>query len=198
LINNELAFWGGQPYGKSDFLAIIGPIRKKAFSQRIIRDSFRERGIYPVDGSKIVTDLNNQLEIPDLYAPDLRSWGSHTPSPPPNLSSSSVENSPPKSIEALQKNQAKITKHLEGLSNKMQRNLLRLMAHQREIAEELSMTRDTIQRMSAAQTPVRGKYTKRQVKPLSQTGILTIRDANRSIKTRKEEDLAKEERKLAR
>jgi hypothetical protein len=46
LINNELAFWGGQPYGKSDFLAIIGPIRKKAFSQRIIRTSFRERGIY--------------------------------------------------------------------------------------------------------------------------------------------------------
>jgi hypothetical protein len=72
------------------------------------------------------------------------------------------------------------------------------MAHQREIAEELSMTRDTIQRMSAAQTPVRGKYTKRQVKPLSQTGILTTRDANRSIKVRKQEDLAKEERKLAR
>ena len=42
------------------------------------------------------------------------------------------------------------------------------------------------------------KYTKRQVKPLSQTSILTIRDANRSIKTRKKEDLTKEERKLAR
>ena len=60
------------------------------------------------------------------------------------------------------------------------------------------MTRDTIQRMRATQTPVRRKYTKRQVKLLSQTGILTTRDANRSIKTRKEEDLAKEERKLAR
>jgi hypothetical protein len=77
----------------------------------------------------------------------------------------------------------------------MQRNLLRLIAHQREIAEELSMTRDIIQRMRAS---VRRKYTKRQVKPLSQTGILTTRDANRSIKTRKEENLAKEERKQAR
>jgi hypothetical protein len=198
LINNELAFWGGQPYGKSDFLAIIGPIRKKAFTQRIIRESFRDRGIYPVDGSKVVDDLAKELVIPDLYAPDLRSWGSHTPSPPPpNLSSSSVENSPPKSIEALCKNQAKVTKHLEDLSDKMQRNLSRLMAHQREMAEELSMTRDTIQRIRVAQAPVRRKYTKRQVKPLGQTGILTTRDANRSIKTRKEEELAKEERKLA-
>ena len=59
------------------------------------------------------------------------------------------------------------------------------------------MTRDTIQRIRVAQAPVRRKYTKRQVKPLSQTGILTTRDANRSIKTRKEEELAKEERKLA-
>ena len=145
-----------------------------------------------------MADITNQLEIPDLYAPDLRSWGSHTPSPPPNLSSSSVGKSPPKSVEALQKNQAKITKHLEDLSDKMQRNLTKLMAHQREMAEELSMTRDTIQRMRAAQTPLRRKYTKRQVKPLSQTGIFTTRDANRSIKTRKKEDLAKEERKLAR
>jgi hypothetical protein len=36
LMNNDLSFWGGQPYGKSDFLAIIGPIREKALTQRII------------------------------------------------------------------------------------------------------------------------------------------------------------------
>mgnify|MGYP006873519606 FL=1 len=101
-MNNELAFWGGRPYSKSDFLAIIRPIRKKAFSQRVIRDSFRARGIYPIKGSEIMATLTNQLEILDLYTLDLRSSGSYTPSPPPtNLSSSSVENSPPKSIEAL-------------------------------------------------------------------------------------------------
>ena len=60
------------------------------------------------------------------------------------------------------------------------------------------MTQDTIRRMRAAQAPVRRKYTKRQLKPLSQTGILTTRDANRSIVARKEEEMAKEERKLAR
>lgn len=105
-MNNDLAFWGGQPYGKSDFLAIIGPIRKKALTPRIIRESFKGRGIWLVNGSEIVQTLANQLEVPDLIAPELRSWGSHTPSPPPplNLSSSSVENRPPKSIEAPQKN----------------------------------------------------------------------------------------------
>jgi hypothetical protein len=79
----------------------------------------------------------------------------------------------------------------------MQRNLTKIMAHQREITEELEMTRDTIRRIRAAQTPVRRTYTKRQVKPLSQTGRLRTRDANRSIVTRKEEEKAKEERKLA-
>ena len=84
---------------------MIGPVRSKAFNQRIIRESFRDRGIYPVDGSKVLSKLSNRLwweDLPDLIAPDLRSYGSRTPSPPlANLSSSSVENTPLKSTEAL-------------------------------------------------------------------------------------------------
>ena len=55
-----------------------------------------------------------------------------------------------------------------------------------------------IQRIRAAQVPIHCKYTNRQVKLLRQTGILATRDANRSIAARKEEDTAKEKRKLAR
>ena len=33
--NNDLSFWAGEPVGKSEFLRIIGPIREKAFNQRI-------------------------------------------------------------------------------------------------------------------------------------------------------------------
>lgn len=197
LINNELAFWGGRPYGKADFLGIIGPIRQKAFTQRIIRESFKDRGIWPVDGSKIVEKLTNQLVIPDLIAPDLRSYGPSTPSPPPNLSSSSIENSPPQSIEVLEKNQAKIMKDLTALSEKSKRNLTRTFAHQRSKMEELAMTQDAIRRIRCAQEPQRRNYTKRQVKPLSQDGILQTRDANRSIKVRKEKEVEKEERRLA-
>jgi hypothetical protein len=45
LMNNKLSFWGGKPYGKADFLRIIQPIRARIFYPRIIRDSFKERGI---------------------------------------------------------------------------------------------------------------------------------------------------------
>lgn len=196
LMNNELSFWGGRPYGKSDFLQMIAPIRQRAFSQRMIRESFKDRGIWPVDGRKIVANLGNQLVIPNLYAPDLES-ATRTPSPPPNLSSSSVENSPPNTIEALEKNQAKIYKHLDSLSDKMQRDISKTLAHQRQKLEELAMTQDTIRRIRSAQEPHRRQYTKRQVKPLSQDGILKPRDANRSIRARKEKDAATEERKLA-
>jgi hypothetical protein len=121
--NNEASYWAGQPYGKSDFLQMIGDVRKSAFNKRIIRESFKERGIYPVNGSKVVDNITNLLDIPDLIMPGLGSCRS-TPSPPPtNLASSSVENTPPKSIEALEKNQAKISKYTASLSPKLQRDL---------------------------------------------------------------------------
>ncbi|KAJ6012381.1 transposase [Penicillium canescens] len=80
----------------------------------------------------------------------------------------------------------------------MQRNLTRIFSHQREKLEELVMTQDSIQRIRAAQDPQRRPYTKRQVKPLSQDGILRPRDANRSIKQRKEREIAAEKRKVDR
>ena len=197
--NNDLSFWAGEPVGKSEFLRIIGPIREKAFNQRIIRESFKDRGIWPVNGSKIVENLANRLVIPDLFAPDLRRYGSSTPSPPPTaLSSSSVDVTPPKSIEALEKNQTKITKHEDLFLPKMQRNIGKVFEHQRKAQEELAMAYDTIARIRVAQEPLRRRYTKRQVKPLSQTGVLSPHDANRSIAARKTKEAAAEERRLTR
>jgi hypothetical protein len=129
--NNDLSFWAGEPLGKSEFLRFIGPIREKAFNQRIIRESFKDRGIWPVDGSNIVNNLANQLIIPDLIAPDLRGFGSsYTPSPlPVTLSSSSVDITPPKLIKALEKNQAKISKHADLFLPKIQRDLKNVFDH---------------------------------------------------------------------
>ncbi|OKO95191.1 hypothetical protein PENSUB_11270 [Penicillium subrubescens] len=58
------------------------------------------------------------------------------------------------------------------------------------------MTQDSLWRVRAAQDPQRRVYTKRQVKPLSQDGILRARDANRSIKKRKEKENAAEKRRI--
>jgi hypothetical protein len=81
-INNDLSYWAGEPVGKSEFLRVIGPVREKAFNQRIIRGAFKDRGIWPVDGSKIVDNLTIQAweQIPDIYMPDLS-----TPSLPPTV-----------------------------------------------------------------------------------------------------------------
>ena len=195
--NTDLSFWAGEPVGKSEFLRIIGPIREKAFNQRIIRESFKDRGIWPVKSSKIVDNLANQLVIPDLIAPDLRAYGSRTPSPLPTaLSSSSVDITPPKSIEALEKNQRKIIKHLNTFLPKIQRDLTKIFDHQRSKLAELQMTQDTITQIKATQEPLRRQYTKRQVKPLSQNGVLKPRDANRSIAARKAKEAAAQEKRL--
>jgi hypothetical protein len=72
-MNNELSYWAGEPVGKSEFLPVIGPVQEKAFNQQIIREAFKDCGIWPVDGSKIVDNLAIQAweQIPDIYAPDL-------------------------------------------------------------------------------------------------------------------------------
>jgi hypothetical protein len=173
LINNDLSFWGGRPYGKAEFLQIIQPVREKAFTQRIIRESFKDRGIWPVDGSRITEQLANQLVIPDIAVPELPG---RTPTPP-LLLSSSVENSPPATIEALIRNQAKVMKDITEISEKTKRNLTKVFQHQMEKLEELQMTQEAIRRIRTAQEPQRRNYTKRQVKPLSSNGILKTRDA---------------------
>lgn len=144
-----------------------------------------------MNGSKIVENLTSQLVIPDLIAPDLQSWRSRsrTPSPSPNVASSSVENTPPKSVEALKKNQMKILKHMQSTSPKLRRDFTKVFNHQQIAAENLLMANDTIAQIRCVQKPLRRPITKWQVKPLSQTGVLKPRDANRSIEVRKEKKL---------
>jgi hypothetical protein len=191
LKNNELSQWGGKPHGKAEFLKIIQPIRNQTFLQRIIRDAFKERGIWPVDGTEIIKKLANQMDIPDISIDLCR-----TPSPPPLLSSS-VENSPPATMEALLKNQAKVTKELDKVSDRARRNISKLFQYQAEKLEELKMTQEAIQRIRAAQEPQRRVYTKRQIKGLSSDGVLRVRDAIRSIEGRKAKDAERERKRLA-
>lgn len=98
-MNSELSYWASEPVGKSEFLWVIGPVQEKAFNQWIIREAFKDRSIWPVNGSKIVNDLATKVweQIPDIYAPHLDET---TPSTPPSRppSSSSIDISPPKTI----------------------------------------------------------------------------------------------------
>jgi hypothetical protein len=202
-VNNELTYWAGEPAGKSEFLRMIRPVREKAFNQRIIREAFKDRGIWPVN-SKIADDLTIQAweRIPDIHAPDLdKNTTPSTPSPSRRPSSSSIDISPPRTIQALKKNQAKLsrlTATIADLTPKQIRNIDHFIEHSRIAAEEGAMFKEIINQIRAAQAPLRRQYTKRQVKPLSQNGILKLRDANRSIASRKAKDAATEERRLQR
>jgi hypothetical protein len=101
-------------------------------TQRIFRDAFKERGIWPVNSKQIIKQLANQLVIPEISVPELR--GSPIP---PLLLSSSVDNSPPATIEAFTRNQAKITKEITDISDKAKRNLTKVFQHQMQKLEEL-------------------------------------------------------------
>lgn len=195
--NNLIAQWGGIPGSKADFLADIVAVRKKTFNQRIIRNSFKERGIYPPDGSAIIQKLQDIIPpVLELSAPYLRPYGEVTP--PPNLSSSSVENTPPKSTQDLEKNQRKLSKIFttDSLTPKLQRGLQRAFYHHKRQAEELAMMSDTVRKMRQMQAPRRRQITKRQIPRLGDSGILSTKDANRSIEARREKDAEKEKKRL--
>ncbi|KAG2019020.1 hypothetical protein GB937_005659 [Aspergillus fischeri] len=96
-------------------------------------------------------------QIPDIYAPDLSTPS--TPSRP--VSSSSIDISPPTTIQALEKNQAKLSKHADLLTPELQRNLEQIFEHNRIAAEHLAMANEIINRIRAAQAPLRRQYTKR-------------------------------------
>lgn len=195
--NNFISQWGGMPARKADFLADIVGVRNKTFNQRIIRNSFKERGIYPPDGSAIIQRLQDALPpIPELSAPDLRAYGESTP--PPNLSSSSVENTPPKSVQDLEKNQKKLLKIFttETLTPKLQRGLQRAFYHHKRTAEELAIMSDTVSRMRQMQAPRRRQITKREIPKIGDSGILSTKDANRSMKVRREKEAIQEKKRL--
>lgn len=155
-------------------------VRNKTFNQRIIRNSFKERGIYPLNGDTIIQKLQDALPpIPDLSAPDLHAYGELTP--PPNFSSSSVDNTPPKSAQDLEKNQKKLSKIFttETLTPKLQRGLQRAFYHHKRTAEELAMMSDTVSRMREIQAPRKRQITKREIPKIGDSGILSTKDANR-------------------
>jgi hypothetical protein len=51
---NLIAQWCGVPGDKANFLRDIVAVREKTFNPRLIRNSFKERGIFSTDGSLII------------------------------------------------------------------------------------------------------------------------------------------------
>ena len=58
------------------------------------------------------------------------------------------------------------------------------------------MMSDTVSKMRQIQAPRRRQITKRQIPSLGDSGILSTKDANRSIETRREKDAKKKKKRL--
>lgn len=100
-MNNEVVTWGGSASKKRDSFRVIEGVREQALTQRTIRTSLKFRSIYPLDPEVVLTPLRQR----DLEG-----------SPPPDFSSS-VTNSPPDTIERVEKLNTKLINDLERIEH---------------------------------------------------------------------------------
>lgn len=186
--NNEVMIWGGSVARKRDFFRMIHQVREKAFIQRIIRSSFRSRGIYPFDPEAILAPLR-RLESEGT---PLRIF---TPSPPPDISSS-VTNSPPDTIARVNKLNTKLIKGLENQNQQMKRYIQRSMDANSYLTQELDLIKASFKKSQfhkeARNEPRNGKSILR-----ASNSVLGPTNANRMIKKRQDVDSKKRQRQQA-
>ena len=198
LHNNLISQWGGVTAGKASFLEDLMSFREKSLTPRIIRNSFKERGIYPVNSDIVCLPLEEALPpIPDISI-DLRDQ--RTPSPvPENPFSSSIENTPSKTLQDIEKRQKKLSPIFENdrLTPKEKRRIEQLLEDQKFYIEALANTNSTITKMAKIYAPREKKITRRRIMGLSNDGITRVKDANRSIAERKTKEAEKYEKRMA-
>ncbi|OCK94510.1 uncharacterized protein K441DRAFT_720335, partial [Cenococcum geophilum 1.58] len=70
---NELAWYSGHKFNKTNFLATLPYIRQRTFTQSIITAGFGRTGIVPFNPKKVLPHLRF-LENPDIAAFNIRAW----------------------------------------------------------------------------------------------------------------------------
>jgi hypothetical protein len=68
--------------------------------------------------------------------------------------------------------------------------------HHKRQAEELAIISDIVSQMREIQTPRRRQLKKREIPRLRDSGILSTKNANRSIKVRREKEAIQEKKRL--
>ena len=152
--------------GKGEFLRVFGPVQSKAVNQRIIRESFKEYGIYSVDGNKGQSGIYGGVwyNISELIALYLCYYRLHTLLLVANLSSPRLENSPPKLTETLQKNQPKPPKGTNLMIPKFQQGIEYISYRNRIATDHLAMVNNRITRNRAIQLHINRPKTEGQIK----------------------------------
>lgn len=194
--------WGGDPTDKSVFLRGIREIRDETFTQKIIKGTFRKRGIYPFNPDLIVkppTEREEQEFVPlegfdQPFGDDTRGivlealQDSRELSPVP--SSSSIEQ--PETPRSIKKSFSKLLKAINSPLDeaqkveKVERRFTRIETTTITKFEEWIIKNSMISKVNK----VRSEYTNsnRSKRQITKVKDLTTRGANARITTRTEKE----------
>jgi hypothetical protein len=182
--------WGGSVSNKTDFFREIDAVRKQALTTRTIRSGFAACGIYPFNLQKVLDPLQEALPpVPDLQIFDGEDEGQTPPL------SSSITNSPPRTLEKLSRSISKLQGDLQDVKDQIDaiNPKIRLRTGlicrggliQAELAAQYA---DDNTRMLSHKAYLEVHKTKRHIK---MGGPLTALDANRQIKVRDDAEAKK-------
>lgn len=191
-------------FGKVEFLQHLPKIRQKAFKSQTILSGFKDCGILPWNPDPIIKRLESCL----LPEPELQIWtgdkktDGSTPTPPPTPSSSS---SSPKTLDKLRHYINKAQEAIADLdeanrimSPKLEKNIGKIFSGSLTQAESSAQYKDDLTQLRQSTTRQNKPRSRRIVQSLSDEGILTVRNANRRIQARKQDEEAKETRRASR
>ena len=184
--NTQISRWGFSAADKASFLEEMPKIRENAFKSRTIRNSFKERGLWPLDPEKILSTLRQQVEEPELQI--------FNGSPPPQSSPTVTPSiSPPNTIRTARRRQKKILETPDALlsSRKYQRRIRQAAQGHIDTIELLEELKGTVSYLQRKHENEKKQKSRRHVKkPLSHTGALEVADAKRYIEERGAEERA--------
>jgi len=181
--NNTVVQWGGSVSSKTDFFQEIEAVQKQALTTHTIKSGFAACGIYPFDIRRVLDPLEEALPP----VPDLEIFDSEDRVQTPPLSSS-ITNSPPRTLEKLSRSISKLQSDLQDVKDQIDTINPKIRLHTGLIcrggliqANLAAQYADDNKRMLTHKAYLGVHKTKRQIK---MGGPLTVLDANRHIKDR--------------
>ena len=190
-------------FEKREFLQRLSGIRQKTFKSWTIISGFADCGINPFKPDPIIERLKNKLPPePELqiWTGDRKADGS-TPTPP---STPSSDSSSPKNLHKLRHHiykaceaMAEFDKTNQVMSPKLVKNISKIFSGSLTQAESGAQYKDDLTHLRQSARRQNKTRTRRQVQSLSSEGILTVKDANRHILARKQDEEAKAERQAS-
>lgn len=186
---NEQTRLGSTDFTKTDFLHSLNDIRTKTFTPRVIRSGFTSRGLYPYNPEIVLDEMRAELGSDD------DSTLTFIDSDPITSSPTNQSISPPKTALKLRQRITKARKSLQEVeevlndfSPTLRRRLDRIFdgsLMQAELGAHRESEVENFIRLNQR------KNTKKNRHQVQVGGMLTIKDANRSMNSRKVSEMKK-------